>query len=340
MAFVTKQVAPTTLRIRNENFKIVAAAIIGILASFIPWPDIIQEVSGSPMWDRSVYISKIVSGNTLLSYFHYDNIISFFTFEFLWAWLMDVTSRSPYLNYEVVFQIISSLTLSGFAAALARRKNLIYIIFLINPLVIDLVYSQLRLSLALSILAWLVILRVRAWYIFLPMAAIATMIHTAAIIFIAAHILASWTGPDGRKKSWSANKTMSILVLFGFSVGVLVGPLREQILSAVGDRRVEYQDASSSILYLSYWIVLFISLVADHRRTLKHYESRYAVAILGIVFINVFTGFYSLRFLAAIFPFLIFSSFTVFGKYNFLISIPFVYYVAFQWYYYIVNLIS
>lgn len=328
------------LKVTKDGFRIFAAAIIGIVASLTPWPSIVIELSGSPMWDRSVYISQIESGNTLLSYFYFDNLVSYFSYEFFWATLIDFTSNSKYLHYESLFQIISTLSLSAFAVLLARRTHLLALIFLLNPIIIDLIYSQLRLSLALSILMWLIILRIRAWYIFLPFAAVATMIHTAMVIFVAAHFVASVTASGALRHSWSEHRRMIVLVLFGFSVGILVGPLRELILSAIGDRRADYADASSSLVYLSFWIFLFISLIVDQSRTLRSYESRYAVAILGIVFINVFTGFYSLRFLAAIFPFLIVSTFNVFGKHSIFISLLFICYCAFQWVYYISNLTS
>lgn len=328
------------LKVNKDYFRILVAAIFGIVASFTPWPNIVIELSGAPMWDRSVYISSIESGKTVLSYISFDNLLSYFLFEFLWARLLNFISYSPYLHYETLFQIISTFSLLTFAIILAQRTHFFALIFLLNPLIIDLIYSQLRLSLAISILMWLIILRIRAWYIFLPFAAFVTAIHTSMVIFVAVHFVALVTAPGALRYGLSPQTRITMLVLFGFSVGILVGPLRELILSVLGDRRADYPSASSSLVYLSYWIVLFISLVVDQSRTLKSYESRYAVAILGIIFINMFTGFYSSRFIAALLPFLIVSSFSVFGKYNFFVSLPFLFYVVLQWLYYINNLTS
>lgn len=206
-----------------------------------------------------------------------------------------------------------------------------------NPLVIDLCYSQLRLALALSLLMWLYILKIQAKYIIWPVLVATVMIHTALVVFILAHFVAKMTATEVPRQGFTFKKPMLLLVLFGFLIGVLVGPLRGEILTAVGDRRAEYPSAPSSFLYLSYWLVLFIVIVADKKNTLALYESRYAVIILGIVFVNAFTDFYAQRFLAATFPFLLVTIFRAFGRYNYLISMPFMVYFVFQWYYYSLN---
>ena len=331
---------PRRLTVSLERLRIFCALMIGILLSFIPWPDIVLELSGQPMWDRDVYIKTIEAGTGPLSYFHYETLVSFVTHEYLWAWLMDFLHRARFVSYELVFQAISTATLSAAAVILARRKSLLFLIFLLNPLIIDLAYSQLRLALAMSLLLWILVLRVNSPRVVFPLLITATLIHTGMLIFFAAHFVATMTRPDFGRFRWSAGGRMAMLLCFGLAVGIMVGPLREILLSAVGDRRAQYHDMSSSLLYLSFWIGLFFLLVFDQRRTLIKYESRYSVAILGIIFINAFTGFYSTRFIAAIFPFLIVAIFGVLGKNKFLVSIPFLIYFLFQWYYYLRNLLS
>jgi len=316
------------------------ATIIGVLVSFIPWPDIVASLSGEPMWDRAVYIAKIQSANTGVDYINYGNFISLFTHEVLWAKLLEFASQSSWLHYSTLFQVISALSLSAFFALLAQRRHFLLLPLLINPLVIDLVFSQLRLALALSILIWLIILRVRAWYIVWPTAVVTIMIHTAMVIFVAAHICASVTKKDGPFRNWNDARRVTLLLLFGISVGVAIGPLREVLLSLIGDRREVYPHMSSSYLYLSYWLILFGALVIDYRRTIKKYESRYALAILGIIAVSTFTGGYTTRLIGAAFPFMVAGIFNVFGRHNFFISIPFLIYFVLQWLYYINNMVS
>ena len=292
------------------------------------------------MVDRDVYIKTIEAGIGPLSYLQYQTPIDFITYEFLWALLMDFLHKYSFVSYELVFQTISTATLSAAAIILARQKGLPFLLLLLNPLMVDMAYSQLRLALAMSILLWIVALRVKNLYIVFSLLITSVIIHTGMLIFLAAHFLAKITGPDFTRFGWSARQKMAILVCFGIAVGIMVGPLREMLLSAIGDRRAQYHDMSSSLLYLSFWIGLFFLLMFDQKRTLKKYESRYSVAILAIIFINAFTGFYSTRFLAAIFPFLIISIFGALGKNKFLVSIPFLIYFAFQWYYYLRNLLN
>lgn len=40
-----------------------------------------------------------------------------------------------------------------------------------------------------------------------------------------------------------------MLFAVGAFISLLIGPLREALLSAIGDRRAEYHDMSSSLLY-------------------------------------------------------------------------------------------
>ena len=323
-----------------ERLRIFCALIIGILLSLIPWPDIVLELSGQPMWDRNVYSKTIEAGTGLLSYFQYDSIVSFVTHELLWALFIEFLHRSDLVGYELAFQAISTATISACAIIVARRNSLLLLILLLNPLIVDLAYSQLRLALALSILLWIVALQIRNFYVVFPLLLTATLIHTGMLIFLAAHFLARITGPSFSQRRWGTHRRMTLLIGFGFAVGIMVGPLREMLLSAVGDRRAEYVDMSSSLLYLSFWIGLFWLLVFDGKRTLEKYESRYSVAILGIVFINAFTGFYSIRFIAAVFPFLITSIFAALGKNTFLVSIPFLVYFTFQWYFYLSGVLN
>lgn len=326
--------------INREALLVLCAAVTGALASLIPWPNIFANLSGNEMWDRGIYIQQIISGNTPITYIEYDSWIRFFTHEYLWALLLDFVSKSSYLHYETFFQIISALSLSAFSAVLVKKTNILALPLLINPLVIDLIYSQLRLALALSILMCLTIFHVRRWYVIGVCVAAAIMIHTAAVIFAAAHFVALMTAPNGRPHRWRAHIRVTIIILFGFLVGISVGPLREEILSAIGDRRAVYSEKGSSILYNSFWIVLFFALILDFRRTLRNYNSRYALAILGIIFIGTFTGVYTQRFISAAFPHLISGILTVFGRDNFLIFFPYFVYFSFQWFYYITNLIS
>ena len=88
------------------------------------------------------------------------------------------------------------------------------------------------------------------------------------------------------------------LILVGFLISTATGPLREQLLAAVGDRRAVYVDMSSSVAYLSFWFALLLRW----RNTLQTLDGRYAVIILSILVMNVIFSGYSTRFVAAAFP--------------------------------------
>ena len=92
------------------------------------------------------------------------------------------------------------------------------------------------------------------------------------------------------------------LILVGFLISTAISPLREQLLTAVWDRRAVYVDMSSSVAYLSFWLGLWFALLLRWRNTLQTLDGRYAVIILSILVMNVIFSGYSTRFVAAAFP--------------------------------------
>jgi hypothetical protein len=280
--------------------------ILSALISLVPWPDIILDGTRGILLDREVYTQKIIFRDNLLDYFYFGSYLDYFTSEYSWWFLMKVLQDGDLpLHYDTVFQIISTIFIVTSALIVYRRSGLLPLIFLANPLVFDLAYSQLRSALAISILYLVYLFFRRSTYIAIALCLFAATIHTAMLIFLAVYVLCLMTADEGRLSRWPIELRLALILGAGVLMGLVVGPLRETLLTLVGDRRAEYLDLSSSPLYLSFWVGLLGLFLIDFRDTFRSIEGRFSLFILSLVTVNVFTGGYSLRFLALAYPFVI-----------------------------------
>lgn len=242
-----------------------------------------------------------------MDYFYFDNFLDYFTSEYSWWFLMKLLEEDQLpVTYETVFQIISTVFLATSALIVYRRGGLLPLIFLANPLVFELAYSQLRSGLAISILYLVYLFLRRSTYIAVALCLFAATIHTTMIIFLAVYVLCLMTDSEGGRLSrWPLGLRVALILGAGVVMGLVIGPLRETLLTLIGDRRAEYLDLSSSPLYLSFWVGLLGLFLIDYRDTFRSIEGRFSLFILSLVTVNVFTGGYSLRFLALAYPFVI-----------------------------------
>ncbi len=242
-----------------------------------------------------------------MDYFYFDKFLDYFTSEYSWWFLMKLLEEDQLpVTYETVFQIISTVFLATSALIVYRRGGLLPLIFLANPLVFELAYSQLRSGLAISILYLVYLFLRRSTYIAVALCLFAATIHTTMIIFLAVYVLCLMTDSEGGRLSrWPLGLRVALILGAGVVMGLVIGPLRETLLTLIGDRRAEYLDLSSSPLYLSFWVGLLGLFLIDYRDTFRSIEGRFSLFILSLVTVNVFTGGYSLRFLALAYPFVI-----------------------------------
>ncbi len=317
---------------RNVAY-VLLAAIFSQAMIAVDWPGLFLDVNGFPMVDRDVYLGQIFDSNLPTDYLIYDSPIDYVTNEYLWSSSLAYLTRDMAIPPERVFYFISTACLFMFALVTLLRAGPVYALLLINPLVVDFAFSQLRLALAISILLLALLLR-RMPPLALAIAALSLLIHTASIIFIALYLLAEWLPPVDRNKRFAIS-TPAILLAAGAAIAVATGPAREMILSAVGDRRVEYPNMSSSLFYLSFWVFNWGLFLTSIKRFFASTDQRFAFAVLSIVAFNLLFAGYSTRFIAAIFPFLIISASRFTGWQSLAIKAAFPLYSLIQWLFWI-----
>jgi hypothetical protein len=297
----------------------------------VPWLSIFEEIYGYGFVDREVYVEYFLYKESVLEYKEFGGIFSYISNEFLWHYLMAYFINDIGVDIKYVFAFISILCLSVFGLIVVKNHGPFALLFLVNPLVVDFAFSQLRMALAISLLGISYLLISRQKFAALIFVACSLLIHTAAIFFVLIYMslrICDRYADRFRNGHWAK---FVLLCLVGASISMAIGPLRVVILSLIGDRRVEYLDMSSTLTYSLFWIILLFAIGGGAKILLKEKYQQFSVVILSIVAVNVFHGGYSTRFLAASFPFLVSTVLSSRGVYGVMVIFLFAFYAMLQW---------
>ena len=307
---------------------LVACALFALAYTVIPWPEIFESIYRYSMIDRKVYEMQIVTHDLSIDYLGYNDKISYITREYFWQATLRYFSREIGLSPAIIFGIISFIAIFSFSLTIARTVGLPWIVLLVNPLVVDFAFSQLRLALAAGLALIFINLYLSRPIRTSAVAVALSMIHTASMLFFFMGGVAKWVSAQ----TWARTYVAAIpLVLSGMTVSVLIGPVRGFLLGFAGDRRAVYSDMGSSGLYLAFWIGLLLVLIYRWKAVRNRFETAIAIIILSLVATNLLTNGYSTRFLAAAFPFLIISMISLDGIYRLAVLYAFVFYALYQW---------
>lgn len=311
----------------------IACVLFALAFITIPWPDIFAAAEGRPMIDRTVYRIQMLTRNLSIDYMTFDKKISYITGEYLWNISVKFLNRQVGLSPDFIFSCISFITIFSFSITIARSTRFFWSFFLLNPLVVDLAFSQLRIALAVGIaliaLDYYKNRPVRATFV----ALVLSMIHTASVLFFVMGGVAKWISS---RAAWAKGYLATLpLFLSGAVVSLLIGPARATVLGVIGDRRANYQDMSSTSLYLAFWVALLAVLVFRWKANSRRFETAIAIVILSVVAVNLVTGGYSTRFLAVAFPFIIIAIAGLDGIYRLAVVYALLFYTMFQWLYWL-----
>ena len=320
------------LVISRRTLLSVLAMVIALLMAFIPW----ESLKGELFVDKTVYTNYFMYETNRLDYIDLTRVTDFVTNEVLWHFLVRELIETWNLPLSAVFFGISALIIYCYSTVILRNTHAIAVLLLLNPLVIDFAFSQFRLALAVSLLCIAFFAQTK-----LPIRAIlatsAAFIHTASLLFFAVFIFSEVLSRFAERERFSARTMWWFSIGFGIAISLTTGPLRESLLGFFGDRRAEYAEISSSILYSSFWIFLGAVLFYQRRDFYLSKANIVALVILGVIAANMLTGGYSTRFLSAGFPFLICAIFSVRQQARRIVLAVFVMYTVAQWFFWFAN---
>lgn len=314
---------------KRVNFEIILCLIFTLVFVSLPWESLWEITHGYKFIDRDNYRIGFLSSSLKLDYVSPKGFLSFFSEEILWYYSIK-TLISNGIDIEYIFNTITFFCIFSFTLIVRQGGKLSHIIFLLNPLVIDLAFSQLRLAVAVSILAiaFLVNKKIIQYILLL----IAPFFHSSAIVFILI-FFATMIISKNRGFFRAHNKIFLsfTIISIGFLFAIFLGPLRETILSYIGDRRIDYPDMRSTWLYGSFWIVLlFFGLLQDRRFFFNNLNS-WSGSILSLAFFNIIFGTYFSRFIAAAFPAIIIYMLNLSHKFRLAAICLYVPYTFAQW---------
>lgn len=312
-----------------ERLYIALGAILFTLAFlWIDWPERYEAIYGYPMMDRWVYEYTLLTNNLSIDYIHEFNGLMYFTHEWTWQTALSYLNREIGLTPDEIFYIVSFFIVARSCYLVWTEAGWRYTLLLLNPLFVDLACSQIRIGFAMAITSFVWkgqrnIASTLALYL------LATSIHTATLLFAVAHLAAN---------IFKGNKVAGIASLFfcGALISLVTGPFREFILSSLNDRRVDYENLSSSLPYLSFWIVSFFIIgLCIKRNNHDCPELNFSFVVMSIVFVNVLTAGYSLRFLSVVFHYFLISMKKLGPQWEATLMSLFIPYTALQWVYWL-----
>ncbi|WBX84778.1 hypothetical protein [Sphingosinicella microcystinivorans] len=313
-----------SILVKRKPISLLFLSFLFSIAFQLPgWPEIFSYVNGHQMTDRSVYERMVTGFDLPTDYISEYSLIMYFSAEFLWNMFLSYLNRSIGLSVDQIFFLITTMVIWRISFEIASRAGWIYTLLLMNPLIIDYAFSQLRIAFAIFIISFFWTGQ-RGKVITFFAYAVCASIHTSIFLFAIMHFSVN-------KFFDSRFKNLIMLCLTGFLIAILVGPLREAVLGAIGDRRAEYHDMSSTFYYLFFWILMWFFCLFRWKDIMASADGRYALIILSIVIVNAFTGGYSTRFIAAAFPSLVISMNKWPSKPVSLITLLFIPYASLQW---------
>jgi|TARA_Y100001001_G_scaffold163466_3_gene192513 hypothetical protein len=318
MAQKTARSIPSTANYGKPG--IASSLVVALFVSIFPW----WVFRGAEYIDRENNLFFIDRLANKLYWFDFDSLLSKIMNEWGWNFLLLISVENLGLSGAQILGLIAFVSFLVASFFIVRGRQPGYAFLLFNPLFIDFVVSQSRLALTMSILTVGYLLYKRGSRAFIAPLVIAPFIHTSSILFIfligVALIFQNYVPARTSLRFFIATTT-------GLIISILTGPLLVTVLSSLEDRRVNYEDMNSPLIYTLFWICLYfyyflINFATNSAKTDVFYIS---VSVLSIVVFGLVFGGYPIRFVAACFPFIVSSFFELPGRFRHLI---FIYYFA------------
>lgn len=271
----------------------------------IPWQSILPEIYFN---DRLTYKVMVESGfNKILISGYYESLYSYIGYEWLWEYITYIFYEKLEFSFNSIFLSITFFNIFLSALLVAKYSKNVYILFLLNPWYFDFIYSQSRLSLAISLI-YLAFFLKRFWLISIFICISCIFIHTSVILFLFIYLSIYLID-----KYFDTNKVKIIILIFLASlISFLTGELLISILGSLGDRRADaYTETNFSVglaSILPWCLILILILIKNFNSKKNIYYSYLAIFFLTLSVLSalVFGG-YSLRYLMVGYPIILIS---------------------------------
>ncbi len=306
--------------------------------SFFPWERF--SVKGEYV-DKNNYLEFI----TRLSYgyeqhrFEYKGLLSWISNELGWSYILLYLVKIGF-DFDLILNVISFFIVFVSFTFLMRaigKYNFITVLLIsalmVNPVYVDFAISQVRSAFALSVFMLLLVCymkiknRLLLFSFVLP-----SIIHTVSVIYFFVYLFYSLFD---RYRLKVKLKDKYLAYFLGFFVGVVMVLSWKFILSSIDDRRAEYSNMSSSLSYMSFWLLsgllLLVLRIKDKASSIFIFFSFF---FLGLIMATSLLGGYASRLLALGFVFYIYLFLNIENsKWRFLILSTCFLFASVQWLY-------
>lgn len=308
---------------------VLVSIVFALCFMYVPW----EGLRGEEFYDRQVYLDYFSSALPLLEEKEMSGLSAFLVNEVLWDVLVRGLMQGFDLPAETVLNGVSVLCLSCFAYFLARRHGPLAILLLINPLVVDFAVSQLRMAMAVSIVM-LGLFSGRRLVIAAAMFT-ACFIHTSIVLFIVMYLIPVQAGKWIGRANVPAATFGYIAMGGGLLVALVIGPLREVVLTRMNDRRAEYEMVAASVSYISFWILLLAAVPFQGKAFYRDNMNLLAISCLSTVVSATFLGVFAARFISATIPALFNAMLTMGRPVRELVVLAYLLFLVLQWTYWL-----
>jgi hypothetical protein len=287
-----------------------SSILFAVIIILVPWEDI-RGAAYPDLQNYSYRIDQIQMYGEKSIVFD-DSIIGWLSVEIIWIKILQYSINLG-ISAEQFFKIISAVSAFSFHRFLKTYLGwALSGIFLLNPITIDLLLSQIRIALAFSI--FLIFLDKNAGklvtiarYIALI---IVSFIHTAMAIFVISYLQSSIIT---KIEKYKHRIKILLTLIFVCVVFFIFFSQTNQFLGSIDDRRADIISETKSFQYIVFWLVwcgLLISSASNENASRWEYHFAIAICLLGSL-LNI-AGYPGFRFIASGTP-IIFATFTLFS---------------------------
>ena len=273
------------------------AGLIATIYIMVPW----ESMSGRPKFaDLDNYLAAIeliASVPTPEGSSHVTWLLT----EPGWSLLLLLIARFAEDPQQALL-LISCMSATAFLWFMHRRAGAVLsLIIIFNPLVIDLLLSQVRSAFALGLL--FTSLGCKNWIVKSTLALLACSVHSVSLVLLPCYFLGMWL---------QRSKVLQVRWLKGaICIGValvLAWTLsygREVLLSELGDRRAVYDVDPGSVMFVSFWMLWALAVIAVRSvffRGLWHWSDSMVVILLSTAFFMTVFSTNGVRFVSLALP--------------------------------------
>jgi hypothetical protein len=311
----------------QKSIAILVSLLFAILFVTVRW----EAVFGQEFEDRTVYLFMFQGKPDFDLEFNKDTFFFYLFNEQLWNKGVRFLNTTMGLTLLEIFSGVSFLVAFSYCYFVTSRVGLFGVIFICNPLFVDLAYSQLRMAAAMVLL--LLVFNLKSTLIRLILLSAVFFIHTASFLFVVIYLMVHCTIKISERYNLKGFMSCLLLTFSGFIVACFVGPLRVMILEVLGDRRVKYEADASGWAYSSIWLLILAVSFIQKREFFRNYTNAVAITFISVFIFCTAFSVYGLRFLSAALPF-IFVLLCRFGPLERpLMILVFLMFSIFQWVY-------